>query len=95
MSIQYEDGHFGETLPADEAIDKLKEQLELNVVPRPKALHLGTERELEEIKHKSSIVERLDKLESKISCMEAEKRGVLKIPTLDEIASLEFPEKHK
>ena len=90
--IEYEDGHFSEIMPQQEAVDSLLDQLmpstaeqdeEANTAPI-RALHLGTKEELEQRKKKRSLEQRLEELERKVEAQEQPRSSLLHLPTVAE-----------
>jgi hypothetical protein len=52
MSVQYSDGSFSETMPFDEAVEEFQKALDLNTA---RALIVGTEDEIEQIKNRKAL----------------------------------------
>lgn len=83
MALQYNDDSFSETMPLEEAIEKLQAD-----PTKVKALHVGDKLTIEQVKNRVSIEQRLNALEEKMDLLTAEQRGILKIPTQEEINRL-------
>jgi len=104
MSIGYKDGSFSENMPVDEALEKFKKQLfeaqsedMLRHIDgkRPKALHVGTEEELNDLKARSfwpqeekpesDLQAQIDELREKVELLEGSKSSVIEIPTKEQV----------
>lgn len=67
MALQFRDGSFSETLPYDEALARF-----INLAPSGEvvALHVGTPSELEIVKRKAELSERLSDIENKFNTLD-------------------------
>lgn len=83
MSIQYQDGHFSETLPISEAMERFQEAIE-NGEP-VKALHVGTFQAIEKEKERQDLITRMDDLEQKIRDLSPVKTSLV-VPTEREVS---------
>ncbi len=68
MAIQYRDGSFSDNMPLPEAMEKFFEAIEENTA---RALFVGTDNELKQIKKKATVEEQISELEKRISDVEA------------------------
>ena len=85
--IEYDDGHFSEIMPQEEAVNTVLEWImpdeeaeEPNTAPI-RALHFGTKEELEQRKKKRSLEKRLSELERKVAAQEEPQPSLLHLPT--------------
>lgn len=83
MSIQYQDGHFGETLSLEEAMELFQEALEDG--EPVKALHVGTFQAIEAEKERQDLITRMDDLEQKIRDLSPVKTSLV-VPTEQEVS---------
>ena len=80
--IEYDNGHFSEIVPQQEAVNDLLERfLSDEDEPNIRALHFGTKEELEQRKKKRSLEERLSELERKVAAQEKPQSSLLHLPT--------------
>lgn len=84
MSVEYIDGSFSENMPAEEAFRQFAQAFEDGTA---RALHVGTEVELNKIKKKRSIEEELETLKMQVKALQEPptKSEHIVIPTKDEI----------
>jgi hypothetical protein len=82
VSIEYRDGNFSEALPLEEALRRFSEEALCGVGVR--ALHVGSVEELDAIKSRATLSERLTALEEKIKDIEPLRPGLVLIPTTEE-----------
>lgn len=68
MAIEFIDGSFGETKPVDEALEEFKELISAGQV---RALHVGTEEEIEQRKVEAESSELFGELEGRVAALEA------------------------
>lgn len=87
MSIEYKDGTFSNNMPINEAFEKFIESIDEGTA---KALHVGTNRELNEVKRKKSIEDQIKDIDRRLSAVEEDpvESEVLVIPTKDEIINV-------
>jgi hypothetical protein len=79
---EFRDGSLGPIRPVEELVDFLRNAQELE---RTKAVHFGTEHELEEVREKKSVEWRLAKLEEEFEKMNPVKSNMILIPTAAQI----------
>lgn len=84
MAIQYKDGSFSENMSIQEAMEKFKLDLAEGTA---RSLIAGTENELNQVKRKKSVEDKIDELTERLEAVE---RGtivpdIVSIPTQDEI----------
>ena len=87
--IEYDDGHFSEIMPQEEAVNTVLERFlpdedEEPNTPPIRALHFGTKEELEQRKKKHNLEERLSELERKVAAQEQPQSSLLHLPTAAE-----------
>jgi len=84
MSVQYTDGSFSETEPIEFAIEKFNKALDLGTA---RALYVGTENEIEQIKKKKKIEDQIAELSARVDKVEDGpiKSESVVIPTRDEM----------
>ena len=106
MTIEYRDGSFSENMPVDEALEKFQKQLidaqnedlRRHVEGKqPRALHIGTDEELNKLKTKSlswippeekqelDLQAQIDELREKVESLELPKSNLIEIPTKEQI----------
>jgi len=87
MSIEYIDGSFSENMPINDALKKLKDAIDDGSA---RALHIGTEKELNAIKHRKSIEQELSDLKGRLEKLEEPpvESSTVVIPTRDEVIGL-------
>jgi hypothetical protein len=84
MSVQYTDGSFSETMPFDDAVEKFQEALDLNTA---RALIVGTEDEIEQIKTMKTLKDQIAELSARVDKIEdgpIKSKNVV-IPTREEM----------
>lgn len=79
---EFRDGSFGPIRPAEELLEFLTNAQEIE---RTKALHFGTQQELEEIKNQKSVEQRLAKLEEDFENLKPVESDMILIPTKAQI----------
>lgn len=84
MSIQYTDGSFSENIPIDKAVKKFQDAIDQG---NARALYVGTENELEQIKKRKLLEDQITELSTRIEKLENGpiKSEIIIIPTRDEI----------
>lgn len=78
MSVQYTDGTFGETMPVDEAVEAMRDAIEAGTA---RALHVGTEEQIEQIKKSVPMEDKLKQMEQTLKELQADKNGVIDTST--------------
>ena len=87
MCIEYRDGTFSPDLPIDDAFDKFWTEFE-NGLP-VKSLHVGTEKELDEIRENRDLQSQIDELNEKVEGIEPIKSDLIDILTDDQIKAFQ------
>ena len=83
--IEYDDGHFSEIMPQEDAVNTVLEWIMPDEdEPNIRALHFGTKEELEKRKKKRSLEQRLSELERKVAAQEQPQSSLLHLPTAAE-----------
>ncbi len=82
--IQNRDGSFENITDLNEALEKLQSRLE----DPPKALHIGTKRELEAVKTEADLQTQLAELKVEVEKMKSPNSSSLHIPTGTEIDAI-------
>ncbi len=85
--IERRDGTFTENMTLENAFDMFKQQME-DEPSKFKALHVGSEKELDEVREKADMQTQLDKLSAKVDSIEKPKSDFIHIPTQEEIKQL-------
>jgi hypothetical protein len=83
--IEYYDGCFSENMPAHDAIEKLLVLLPSNTV---KALHFGTDKQLDAIRKEVDLKEQFQQLQAEVRQLQAKQSDFLYIPTKQEVDKL-------
>ncbi len=86
MSIEMANGEFSENMSSLEAIEIFKQMVEDGQPVR--SLHIGTEKELNEIREKADMQTQLDELSAKVDSIEKPKSDIIHFPTREEIKQL-------
>lgn len=86
MSIEYRDGSFSPNLPISDAFEKFWTEIEEGIPIR--SLHVGSEKELDEVREKANIQTQLDELSAKVDSIEKPKSDFVHFPTQEEIKQL-------
>jgi hypothetical protein len=81
---EFRDGTFGPVSPASEFFEKMVNQ-SIEEWDQTRAIHFGTEQELEEIKEKKSIEQRVFKLEQAVEDLKPVESDMILIPTKAQI----------
>lgn len=84
--LEYRDGHFGEPGPLGEALQEAWEQFQKG--KDIKAVHVGTLKQLDGVKERKILEDRLDALEARLKELEPTKSEVLVIPTASQIKEI-------
>lgn len=96
MSIEYRDGRFSKNMPLDEAIRRFQGESEREP-EYLKALHIGTEEELNDLKSRSiwnmieedekevDLQSQINELRGRVDAMEQSKSTLIEIPTQEQI----------
>lgn len=84
MSVQYTDGSFSPTEPVEFAVEKFNKALNIGTA---RALYVGTENEIEQIKKKKALEDQIRELSSRLDKVEdgPVSSDSIVIPTRDEI----------
>lgn len=77
---EFSDGSFGEIMPADDLVQEMFQRT-AEEFANTKAIHFGTEEELEEVKKQKSAEWRLKKLEEEVESLKPVKSSMILIPT--------------
>ena len=78
MSIQYQNDSFSENMPIPEALEKFHEAIESG---QAKALHIGSELELQKVKRNVDMQSQIDDLTAALGDMKAEQSKIIAMPT--------------
>jgi len=81
--IEYSDNKFGDKIPLGDAMKEINHLFRNNIPFR--ALHVGTPIELEKVKEKASLDERLNEVEKKIKEFVPITSSILHIPSNQEV----------
>jgi len=87
MSREYIDGTFSPDLPIEESFEKFWEEIQDGIPVR--SLHVGTEKELDEIKGKVDLQSQIDELRAKIEENESLKSDSIDILTDKQIKAFQ------
>lgn len=84
MSVQYRDGSFSENMPIDEAFEEFTRAIRDETA---RALHVGSEKELDHIKQKKKLEDQVTELSERLEKLEQPpvKSSSVVIPTRDEM----------
>jgi len=85
MAIEFKDGTWGKTKPLSDAWEDLQRVKNLWEV---RALHVGTEEEIEERKEETATEMRLKGLEDRIKMLEVDRDGLIHIPNALEVKDI-------
>jgi hypothetical protein len=84
MSVQYTDGSFSETIPFDDAVEEFQDALQQGTA---RALYVGTENEIEQIKTMKTLKDQIAELSARVDKIEdgpIKSKNVV-IPTREEM----------
>ena len=84
MSVQYTDGSFSPTMPFDDAVEEFQDSLDQGTA---RALYVGTENEIEQIKKRKELEDQIKELSARVDKVEEGpvRSENIVIPTRDEI----------
>jgi len=84
---EYRDGNFGDFMPIKEFREYMETIMNQEKVFQENvaSFHFGTEEELEEVKEKAKIQDRMDKIELEMQDMKPLKSNIIHIPTQEEL----------
>ena len=87
MSTQYRDGTFGEIKPFPEAMQEFMTAAEAGTA---KAFHIGSEKEIEEVKNEVANAEKIKQLSENVKDLEARinKNKIIATPTFAEVKEI-------
>lgn len=83
MAVEYKNGSMGKTKPFPEALGEFVSACEKGTA---KALHVGTEQEVESVKEKKDLQSQIGELADAVSELKARSNsGLIKFPSIQEI----------